>query len=496
MLIRELGGKSSKELLYRIYEAVNDVFKPYKQINKKDLIENIIVRYQDVNVLKNFITNYELDLIEQVYYNDFIKCSFIHKNLIDRFILIQEDKYVRINPDIIHVLEPIIFNEVEKDECFRYDDHVLGLINYFGYASDDTIFTYLNSFYDYSLDYEEFLDYISTSSLVNYFCLRPNEESLCCYNLFDDIKAIEDNMNIYQDDFIVYLNSHEQLFSISKYGFDNTNLKINKMIEFIFTLDYQQQIECIDKLFLYAHLNKSFNDVEQFLNKMNIKDIEIFKEAYLEMNSASLYGMPIKKMIQENKYSYDISLLENKKQMNAHLNEQEATLFYELYYSLLEYVNDKYKVCENVDRILNQRISILDILEIRKCFVEHKEIIDEFIVECKSFFSDDEIEIIKGFKDFIYGYFMVIKYEEDYTLFMNGKEIYGAIGTHINVSDDVLDINLPVYANWMLLPYKGKIVWDGLLYQYSLPQDKEMLREMIANRLENTNILFEIKKYN
>ena len=66
----------------------------------------------------------------------------------------------------------------------------------------------------------------------------------------------------------------------------------------------------------------------------------------------------------------------------------------------------------------------------------------------------------------------------------------------MNLDEDVHDFNLPVFATWMLLPYKGNILHDGLLYQYSVPQNKEELKEMIANKLENANIQFEIKKYN
>ena len=495
MLIRELGNKSSKELLYRIYEAINDTFKPYKRITKKELIDNIELRYQDVHVLKNFITNYELDLIEQVYDNDYIKCTFIHRHLIDRFILIKENNYVRINPEIKHVIEPILFNEIEKDECFKYDDHVLGLINYFGIPSDDTVFTYLSSFFNYSIEIEEFDDYISTSPIINYFCLRPQEDQLCCYNLFEDVQIISNNLNKNINDLIVYLENEDKLFALSKYGFNQTNSKINQMIESIYQLDYETQVELTDLIFLYAHLNKPFIELENILNKYHL-DIDLFKEAYLELNSGSLFGMPIKTYHEYPNLNYDLSILENKKQINAHLDEQEATLFYELYYSLLEYVNDKYKVCKHIDRILNQRISILDLLEIRKCFVEHKDIIDEFIIDSKDFFSDYEIEIIKEFKECIYGYFMLIKFEENYSIFMNGKNIYGVLGTHINLDQDVHEFNLPVFATWMLLPYKDKIIYDGLLYQYSVPQNKEELKEMIANNLENENVIFQIKKYN
>ena len=493
MITRELGLKASKELLYRIYEAVNDTFKPYKQITKKELIENIIIRYQDVNVLKNFILDYELDLIDQVYHNDFIKCTFIHRNLIDRFILIKEGNYVRINPDIVHVLEPILNSKVEKDECFKYDDYVLGLIYMLGYSSDDILYCYMDQDV---VDYNEFMTYLSTSPNINYHCLKSDTDEYYHYNLYDNTQIIDDNKNN-NIDFMFYSTTDEEVFSILKFGFNNTNPKINKMIEYIYQLDYEKQVELTDQLFLYAHLNKQFIFVDELLDKFNIQEKEIFKDAYLEMNSGSLYGTPIKENIKEEKvYVYNQTLLENKKQINAHLNEEEARLFYELYYSLLEYVNDKYKVCKHIDRILNQRIAILDIIEIRKCFIEHKEIIDEFIIECKDFFNEEEIEIIKGFKDFIYGYFMVVKFEEDYALFLKGNNFYGVIGTHINICDDILEYNLPSFANWMLLPYKGKIIWDGLIHTYHVPQDKESLREMIANKLEENEIIFEIKKYN
>ena len=74
------------------------------------------------------------------------------------------------------------------------------------------------------------------------------------------LNYIVNNLNTCEQDFFIYLDNEDILLSIAKYGFNNTNDKINKMIEFIFTLEYKQQVELTDKLFLYAHCNLGRND--------------------------------------------------------------------------------------------------------------------------------------------------------------------------------------------------------------------------------------------
>ncbi|MGQ9625243.1 MAG: hypothetical protein ACUVXA_19255 [Candidatus Jordarchaeum sp.] len=115
--------------------------------------------------------------------------------------------------------------------------------------------------------------------------------------------------------------------------------------------------------------------------------------------------------------------------------KEDVELFYKLYHPLLIYINKKYNVASGVDSPDDFK-DLEEIYAFREKLYEHPELIDSFIRENPHKFSPDELEIIRGWKNFVKGKLIVFRYLEKYTIFLNTDEPPKAYG--------VLALNSPL----------------------------------------------------
>jgi len=144
------------------------------------------------------------------------------------------------------------------------------------------------------------------------------------------------------------------------------------------------------------------------------------------------------------------------------LPEEDATLFYRLYHSLLYYVNTKYDVAdvaspEEIKEALRIELKIL----IDELY-EHPKVINEFVQENPCNFSSDELQIVKGWNNFVKREFAILHQLEKYTIFLDVEKppkAYGVFGLYSTFEKLVGPLPTMMYA--VLLSFKGKIIYDG-----------------------------------
>ncbi len=151
----------------------------------------------------------------------------------------------------------------------------------------------------------------------------------------------------------------------------------------------------------------------------------------------------------------------------------EGKLFYDLYAVLLSFVNRKLKVSseqfsdsrEYTSTPPQARAAIRDAL-----FV-HRELIDQFVHENPAYLKMDELEIVGNWKYAVVGRFCVLRYLKNYTIFLtNGgspNKAYGVLGL-ADPLEEVIGPSLPRLVTAVLLPFKGKIIYDGLVSGYNI----------------------------
>ena len=155
------------------------------------------------------------------------------------------------------------------------------------------------------------------------------------------------------------------------------------------------------------------------------------------------------------------------------LTFEEGELFYDLYAALLSFANRRLEVSseqfsdsrEYMSTPPEARVAIRDAL------FEHRELIDEFVAENPANLEADQLKIVGTWKHALPGNFYVFRYLKKYTVFLTSggspNKAYGVLGL-VDPMEEVVGPYLPRLTRTVLLPFKGKIVYDGLLSGYNI----------------------------
>lgn len=147
------------------------------------------------------------------------------------------------------------------------------------------------------------------------------------------------------------------------------------------------------------------------------------------------------------------------------LDTEEKNLFFKLYFNLLAFADKRFKIL-NVNGSSDVKGKPLDkIVGLRNQIFDNLDIMDEFINKNPGKFSGDELEIIRSWKlHHVRGTFFIVKYLKRYTVLLRDEDPPKAFGV-LGLNDPLYipDFPLPILVETILLPFKGKIVYDGLL---------------------------------
>jgi len=162
----------------------------------------------------------------------------------------------------------------------------------------------------------------------------------------------------------------------------------------------------------------------------------------------------------------------------------EAKLFFNLYHPLLTYVAQKAGKFGNVtsfDDLKKQPLQ--NIIAVRNELYENPSLFDSFIAENPSGFSAKELTIVAEWKNFVKGTFYVARYLKNQTIFIDSQSPangYGVLALYDSL-EDILGPEVPRMVQTVLLPFCGKIVYDGLLSPYNVSFGSGIRHEVNAS---------------
>jgi hypothetical protein len=151
------------------------------------------------------------------------------------------------------------------------------------------------------------------------------------------------------------------------------------------------------------------------------------------------------------------------------LSKQDADLFFRLMWSLQNYVNQRLAILSEVVTVDEyQKLPSSEKLKVREKLYENIELIDAYLEENPQNFSEAELKIIESWKKFQQGDFFIERLLKKHAIFIGDDKVYAVLALY-EPFEDVLPIgNLPYCAKAVLLPFKGKIIYDGLLQGYAV----------------------------
>ncbi len=152
------------------------------------------------------------------------------------------------------------------------------------------------------------------------------------------------------------------------------------------------------------------------------------------------------------------------------LSAQEAELFYNLTWKLQFFVGKRLGMIKDIETVEEYGDSPRDRkVEIRQAVYDNPSLIASFVKENPFSLSRDQLDIVENWTRFISGRFYIERLLKKYAIFISETDdVYAVHGLNQGLDEIVPPSYLPVMVEAVLLPFAGKIVYDGLLSPYNI----------------------------
>ncbi len=153
------------------------------------------------------------------------------------------------------------------------------------------------------------------------------------------------------------------------------------------------------------------------------------------------------------------------------LPSEDAELFYKLMLGVQYYINLQTATLKGVKSADEfARLSTEKKVKVRDLMWKRPAWIDEYIQANPDGFSQEELGILRSWTDhFLKGTFYIFRHLKKGTIFIGDKDkVYSVIGLMSPFEELVPEYALPQMVEAVLLPFKGRIIYDGLFSSYPL----------------------------
>ena len=150
----------------------------------------------------------------------------------------------------------------------------------------------------------------------------------------------------------------------------------------------------------------------------------------------------------------------------------DVDLFFRLHRGLMFFVNRKLQV---IDRKVASSEAYSGLppearVEVHKALLDHTDLIDAFAYENPFDFDETGLEVVRSWKNLVTGTFYAFRQLRDHMIFLSSTEpvvAYGVVAL-FDPFEAVVGPYLPRMVKTTLLPFKGRIVYDGLVTGYNV----------------------------
>lgn len=149
---------------------------------------------------------------------------------------------------------------------------------------------------------------------------------------------------------------------------------------------------------------------------------------------------------------------------------EDAELFFKLMWNLQFYVNQQRQIRSEIKSVEDYAsLPMADKMEVRDALWEDPDVIDAYVEKNPDGLSVEELDIVRRWKRFVAGTFQIFRFLKKHTIFIGEKsQVYGVLGLYDSFEDAFLRRRLPIMVQAVLLPFKGKIIYDGVLGSYNI----------------------------
>jgi len=106
---------------------------------------------------------------------------------------------------------------------------------------------------------------------------------------------------------------------------------------------------------------------------------------------------------------------------------------------------------------------------VRDALWKNPKLIDAYLDLNPDHLPAEEQEIIYKWKQFIADTFHIFRFLKNYTIFIGKRsQVYGVVGLNNSLAELFIGRPLPILVEAVLLPFKGQIIYDGLLRPHDI----------------------------
>lgn len=154
------------------------------------------------------------------------------------------------------------------------------------------------------------------------------------------------------------------------------------------------------------------------------------------------------------------------------LSDDDAAQFFRIHHALMCYVNQRLKVVPVAAPAPADyaRLPAEDRLKVHDAFRDHLDLIEDFAAENPCGLDDEDLEIARAWKHAVSGTFYALRPLRNYMVFLsaaNDSVAYGVLAL-MQPFAYVIGTDFPIMLRTTLLPFKGKIVYDGIVSGYQI----------------------------
>jgi len=152
------------------------------------------------------------------------------------------------------------------------------------------------------------------------------------------------------------------------------------------------------------------------------------------------------------------------------LSPEDAKTFFDLMWGLQRYVNRQRGILKDFPSTADYAgLPTEKKLKVRDALWKSPDLIDAYLEANPEALSSKEVEIVRTWRRFIKDRFFILRHLKKYTVFIGNKDqVYGVLGLADSLEAIAPTYTLPCWVDAVLLPFKGRIVYDGLLQGYNI----------------------------
>lgn len=151
------------------------------------------------------------------------------------------------------------------------------------------------------------------------------------------------------------------------------------------------------------------------------------------------------------------------------LSDEDGKLFFELMWKLQSFVNRKRGFQKNIASLEEYtRLPTEKKLKVRDELWKNNGLIEAYVQENPDALSPEELDIVRKWKNPVKGSFFILRHLKKGSIFIKDEQVYSVHGIQDPLDELIPSYALPQMVEAVLLPFKGRIIYDGLLSGYSI----------------------------